>query len=442
MKNVLRISQVIIIILSTFLLQLCKKEKEEVPTLTTTVVTDIKETSATSGGTFISEGSGTIIVRGVCWSTGNMPTTSDYKTELESGEGNFTSNIYSLNPATTYFVRAYARSNVGTGYGIAQSFTTLQGQAPTAITLPATNLGLNSATLNCEINSNYLATTFTFECGITTSYGNVVTPTSNWVPNYLRIRSAIINGLTEGTIYHYRVKAVNQLGTTFGSDVTFTTSNTPISDPIYNPDLTYGSITDVENNTYKTIQIGTQTWMAQNLRTTKFNDGTNIPLLTDSYTWENTYVPFYIWYNNDPSTYKAVYGALYNFYAVYTGKLCPTGWHVPTDTEWTILTDYLGGESVAGGKLKEKGTTHWSPPNSGTTNESGFSALPGSYFLYTDEFFSIGKSGWWWSSSLNNDPYYTTYNGWNRFIDSDHISVSKSNFGGFIGLPVRCIKNN
>jgi uncharacterized protein (TIGR02145 family) len=97
--------------------------------------------------------------------------------------------------------------------------------------------------------------------------------------------------------------------------------------------------------------------MAQNLRTTKYIDGTDIPLLTDSYSTESTYFPYYIWYNNDATTYKAVYGALYNFYAVYTDEICPTGWHVPTDTEWTILTDYLGGESVAGGKLKETGTT-------------------------------------------------------------------------------------
>jgi uncharacterized protein (TIGR02145 family) len=431
MKNILRIFRVIIIILSTSLLQLCRKEKEEAPTLITTAVSDIKETSAISGGTIISEGSGTIIVRGICWSTGSLPTTNDFRNEIEPGSGTFISNISGLSPATTYYVRAYARSRIGTGYGQAQPFTTKQGQAPTAITLPATNPGLNSATLNCEINANYLATTFTFEYGITSNYGSAVTPVSNWATDYSSIKRASINGLTEGTIYHYRVKAVNQLGTTFGNDVLFTTSNTGVSKIIFNPDLSYGSVTDIENNAYKTIQIGTQTWMAQNLRTTKYNDGTNIRLLTDSYLWESTYIPYYIWFNNDPATYKEVYGALYNFYSVYTDKLCPIGWHVPTDAEWTILTDYLGGEIVAGGKLKETGTTHWSLPNNGATNESGFTGLPGSLFFFTDEFSAtIGEFCWWWSSSLNNDPYYTTYNGWNRYIDNQHTNASKSKYGG------------
>lgn len=326
----------------------CKKEKEEIPVLATNEVTDIEETTATSGGIIISEGTGEIDLRGICWSTENMPTIADCRSEIVNDADTFITQFGYLIPATTYFVRAYARSNLGIGYGNEQSFTTKQGQAPAAITLPATNIGLKSATLNCEVKANYLATTFVFECGLTLDYGRTITPVSNRGTDYQTIKSSSINELKEGTTYHYRVVAVNKLGTTVGNDVTFTTSNTANTEIIFNPGLTYGEVTDIENNTYKTIQIGTQTWMSQNLRTTKFNDGTNIPLLTSSYSMQSTYSPYYIWYNNDPDTYKNVYGALYNFYAVLTDKLCPIGWHVATDKEWTILSDYLGGEAMAG----------------------------------------------------------------------------------------------
>ena len=157
-----------------------------------------------------------------------------------------------------------------------------------------------------------------------------------------------------------------------------------LSPIIFNPTVIYGSMTDQDGNTYKTVTIGTQTWMAENLRTTKFNDGTEIPLISDSNAWDsiawhNTKSPAYCYYLNDAATYRNIYGALYNGYAVISGKLAPIGWHVATDADWTTLTEYLGGEGVAGGKLKETGTTHWGSPNFGATNESGFTSLPGGY---------------------------------------------------------------
>ncbi len=136
-------------------------------------------------------------------------------------------------------------------------------------------------------------------------------------------------------------------------------------------------VTDIDNNHYEAVRIGSQLWMAENLKTTRYNDGTPIPLVTDSLEWDNLVTPAYCWYRNDPVTYGETYGALYNLHVVSTGILCPSGWHVPSDAEWTVLSDYLGGESVAGGKLKEAGTTHWYTPNAGATNETGFTALPG-----------------------------------------------------------------
>jgi uncharacterized protein (TIGR02145 family) len=109
----------------------------------------------------------------------------------------------------------------------------------------------------------------------------------------------------------------------------------------------------------------------------------------------------YCGYNNDPTTYKAIYGALYNWNTVQTGNLCPSGWHVPTDSEWNTLITYWGGENVAGGKLKETGITHWEKPNAGATNEGGLTALPGSYLNNHGTFANIGFFGFWWAATEN-----------------------------------------
>jgi uncharacterized protein (TIGR02145 family) len=168
--------------------------------------------------------------------------------------------------------------------------------------------------------------------------------------------------------------------------------------------LIQSKVKDVDGNIYKTVKIGDRWWMAENLRTTKYNDGTLIPNVTDDNVWSTLTTPAYCWYNNDESTYKADYGALYNWYAVKTGKLCPTGWHVPSDAEWTTLTTYLGGESIAGDKLKEAGFAHWvdtaDPDYLGGTNSSGFTALPGGLRSVTGAYTGIGGCfGFWWSST-------------------------------------------
>jgi len=194
-------------------------------------------------------------------------------------------------------------------------------------------------------------------------------------------------------------------------------------------------VTDFEGNNYKTTKIGDQVWMAENLKTTKYNDGTSIPLVTDPTTWSNLTTPGYCWYNNDQA-YKATYGALYNWFTVNTGKLCSTNWHVPSDTEWTTLTDYLGGANVAGGKLKEVDTTHWNSPNTGTTNESGFTALPGGHCLYDGTFGNIGNTGNWWSSTEFNAT-----NALYRYLFYSNADLYQSFLNEKSGFSVRCVKN-
>jgi uncharacterized protein (TIGR02145 family) len=194
-------------------------------------------------------------------------------------------------------------------------------------------------------------------------------------------------------------------------------------------------VNDIDGNAYNKVTIGVQVWMAENLKTTKYNDNTSIPLVTDNAAWVALTTSGYCWYNNDAATYKATYGALYNWYTVNTGKLCPTGWHVPEDAEWTTLITYLGGKLVAGGKLKETGTTHWSSPNTGATNETGFTALPGGNRYFNGTYYSIGGYGGWWGSTEDS----TTY-AWSRFMSCDSTSVGRSYGSKRGGFSVRCVK--
>jgi uncharacterized protein (TIGR02145 family) len=166
-----------------------------------------------------------------------------------------------------------------------------------------------------------------------------------------------------------------------------------------------GTATDFDGNVYKTIKIGTQWWMAENLKTTHYNDGTPIPEVTEYLAWRYSTTPGYCWFDNDSVTNKNLYGALYNWYAVNTGKLAPTGWHVPTDLEWWTLINYLGGWEVAGGKMKsvgtiEAGTGLWYAPNTGATNESGFSAIPAGTREEGGSFIDDkGYGGDWWTAT-------------------------------------------
>jgi len=198
------------------------------------------------------------------------------------------------------------------------------------------------------------------------------------------------------------------------------------------------TVTDIDGNTYQTIVIGSQVWLVENLKTTKYNDGTAIPLVTGNTEWISLTSPGYCWYEND-ITYKETYGSLYNWYAVNTGKLCPEGWHVPSDAEWTKLTDFLGGENIAGGKLKEAGTAHWDNPNAGATNESGFTALPGGFRGAQGTWHYIGYWAEYWTSTspFESVAYYRL-----MASDSEKVDNGKNNaVQRLCGESVRCLMN-
>jgi uncharacterized protein (TIGR02145 family) len=196
------------------------------------------------------------------------------------------------------------------------------------------------------------------------------------------------------------------------------------------------SIIDADGNVYTSVIIGTQVWLVENLKTTRYKDGTSIQNITDKNTWSNSITLGYCWYDNNISN-KDTYGALYNWYALNTGKLCPTGWHVPSEAEWTTLITYLDGESIAGGKLKEVGTTHWTSPNN-ATNETGFTALPGGYRHRDGVFRDLGSLGYWWSATeLDVDSTWAWFHEMSYFV----TDIFLNNQYKKDGFSIRCVKD-
>ncbi|MFO7721708.1 MAG: fibrobacter succinogenes major paralogous domain-containing protein [Bacteroidales bacterium] len=202
-----------------------------------------------------------------------------------------------------------------------------------------------------------------------------------------------------------------------------------------------GTVKDTDGNTYKIVEIGDQWWMAENLKTTRYNDGTLIPNQPDDTLWVDLTTGAYCWYDNNYNNLGSVYGALYNWFAVSTGKLCPQGWHVPTDEEWTKIISYLGELTVAGGKLKttgtfEGGTGLWRDPNTDATNESGFLGLPGGRRDNYGNFGHVGYYGDWWSSTAGS-----TTTAWSRELGYNYSNVYKGSSNKGLGFSVRCVKD-
>jgi uncharacterized protein (TIGR02145 family) len=243
----------------------------------------------------------------------------------------------------------------------------------------------------------------------------------------------LVTGLTSGTQYVFAVSAVNADGESNLSNMMTATPKV-------------SAITDTDGNVYHAVMIGTQVWMVENLKTTRYNDGTALPLVTDSAAWLSLVTPGYCWYKNDSAAYGSIYGALYNFFAVRTGKLAPKGWHIAKESEWDVLNIFLG---TNGGPLKETGTTHWASPNIGATNSTGFSALPGGYRFFCasadirggDQKFNYnGYGGYWWTSTAyESDPDRFSYC---YSIVSSGADIFNSIVYNQCGFSVRCILDN
>ena len=354
-------------LLVTLLLISCeKKVAPEVPTVETSAISNITGNTATGGGNIIDEGSSTVVERGIYWSTRPPSTSFGEKTEDGSGAGSFTSNLTNLKANTTYYVKAYATNDSGTGYGK-------------------------------EIN--------------------------------------------------FKTAFVDYTGQT-------------------------GTVSDVDNNTYPTIGIGGQIWMAVSLKTTNYSNGTSIPLVTDKSNWLalTATSKAYCWYNDDIAN-KATYGALYTWAAAMNGVasttanpsgiqgVCPTGWHLPSDAEWSQMENYLADNgynydgTTGGGRDKIAkslaSTSGWtSSSNTGAVgntdypayrNKSDFTALPGGYRIHDGTFLGIGYYSIWWSAT-EYDGLDGTF-AWSHYLHYSISYVRSSPSDKNTGFSVRCVRD-
>jgi len=537
MKN---LNKFIGLVLTLILISSCEK-KPTLPVLSTDLVTEISTTTARSGGSIIDDGGASISLKGICWNTSNDPTTENSKTS-ENVSGSFTSKMSQLSPNTMYYVRAYATNSAGTGYGKSASFKTL-GDLPASSSSSASDININSATLNGIINSNSLATSVTFEYGTTTSYGSIIiAPQSPVSEEGNTSVNAYITGLTPGTTYHFRIIATNDLGTTNSNDMIFTTlgriptvlyeaptnlqmrtitlkgsinpnylstivsfewgpttiyGNTiaylqnPLSGSTsinvnasltgLDPGTTYhfrikainelgttlsddksfttlSPVMDINGNVYNVVTIGDQVWMAENLKVTKYRNGDIIETTTPATLDVSGNISTkYQWaYNGDESN-VAAFGRLYTWYAATDNReICPVGWHVPARTEWQVLFFYLrnNGYGYNGDINLAKplaSTTGWHEDiqsgvpgnNQSENNSTGFTGYPAGIRLKDGLFSSAFYITVWWSSTNVRAGYNyyfgLAYNvGWlQEFSREQELDV----FPVIEGASIRCVKN-
>lgn len=389
--------------------------------LTTSTPNDVTTISATLGGNVTSDGNATVTERGVCYSTSPNPTTSNTKLAIGSGTGSFSNTITGLTANTNYYVRAYAINGQGTAYGNEQTFKTglTLSQASLTTSTP-TDITSTSATLGGIVTNDGNASVTVRGVCYSTSPSPTTSSTKVAIGSGTGTFSNSVTGLTANTTYYVRAYAINNQGTAYGHEQTFKTESE--------------NIIDIDGNIYHTVTIGTQVWMVENLRVTKYNDGTSIPHITSNYSWGLS--AGYCWYQNDATNFKNTYGAIYSWFAINTIKLAPIGWHIPSDAEWTVLINFLGGENYAGGKLKESGLIHWVTPNTSANNESGFVGLPGGFRYFDGSFNKIGFEGYYWSSTV-----YDLQDAYCRSINSSSGRVYRINASKGYGYSVRCIKD-
>lgn len=384
-------------------------------------------------GNVTADGGTPIVEKGVCLSTSHDPDLSDMVSIGGSGTGTYTSSFGSLTPGTIYYARAYATNSKGTAYGNEISFTTYS--LPAITTNSVSNVAVTTATAGGTIID--LGIPEISVSGI--CWSNSANPTTSDAHTSDGALSGSFTsnmaGLTPGTSYYVRAYATNSAGTVYGDDVSFTT-------------YAANAITDFDNNYYNIVTIGDQIWTKENLKVAHYNEGTVIPVVSDGSTWAGLSTGAMSYYNNDASGYGNTYGALYNWFPVEGGNLCPTGWHVPSDGEWKTLEMFLGMSqaeadatswrgSDQGDQMKEAGTSHWLSGNNGT-NTSGFLALPSGYRNNLGDFGAVGDYGNFWTSTQHE----VTTEAVSRALKHEMSGVMRGFDSKKVGLAIRCLKNS
>ncbi len=414
------------------------------------VTTSVPVVNSTSKATVEAEitniGIGSITAHGHVWDTKPAPTISlttkiDYG--AKSNTGTYSSTLTELNSETEYFVRAFVTNSAGTAYSSEVSFTTnTDVSKPTVTTQAASSIEQTVATLNAQINANGGNTTVSFEYGISTDYGNTINVTTNPISgNSNTNTSANITNLSENTTYNYRVVAINESGTSYGDNMSFTTKKTEVK------------CQDYEGNNYQFVTIGNQTWMAENLKSTKYADGTSIPLVTENQEWSNLTSnnnKAYCFYNNNANYEGTTYGVLYTWTTAMNGEgetsanpskvqgICPSGWHLPSEAEWSELNIFIENDGHYGTEgTALKAPSFWNNGGSGTDNYK-FSALPGGYRVAgSGSFEGLGNLGYWWTTT--HDPDSGSI--WSYSLFHDKVLQFHGGADKTYGLSVRCVKD-
>lgn len=423
------------------------------PLVSTNEVTNITYTTATSGGMVTNDNGFQVTARGICFGQQPNPTLANSFSNDGSGVGPYTSYLTGLTQNTTYYVRAYATNSQGTAYGNEVTFSTLQVYTPTVITIDVTSIYATRTKCGGNVTADGGAPVTARGVCWSTSQSPTIANNKTVDGTGTGSFESQLTGLSGSTNYYVRAYATNSAGTNYGYQVQFTT--------LYNACGSVTSVTDIDGNTYGAISIGNQCWMQQNLKTTKYRNGSNITYPdNNNSSWSNNTTGAYAWYNNDIAN-KSTYAALYNWYAVNnSNKLCPTGWHVPTDSEWTQLVDYVvaqgfpNSDIINGAGNALKSCRQVSSPLGGGCNTSVhprwnshsthygfdefmFSAFPGGYRNTNGSFFNIGSYGYWWSSTE-----YSSALAWGRSMYYGVGYVNRYYYGHkTFGLSVRCLRD-
>lgn len=365
------------------------------------------------------EGGGAILEKGIVWDTKISPTVNNNLVVSQTEAANFNSEISGLPNNQTIFLRAYAVNSFGVSYSNELKIKTGTG-LPTLKT-ESVSVSNTSALSGGMIIDN--GGSIIYQKGIVWNILTNPTLENNKTMDGTGSESftSILNDLEPNTTYYIRAYATNDFGTAYGDELTFTTTvNSTI-------------IEDIDGNQYHSVEIGTQTWLSENLKTTKLNDGTPIPYLVSPTSWRTDTLGAWTYYNHE-SEYDNSYGKLYNAYSIKSSNICPIGWHIPTNEEWNLLIEFLGGNEIAANKLKKEGKGYWLEDTE-ATNEVSFNAVPGGLRDANQEskFSSFGYLGNWWSLNLDGTV--------NALLLKSNTKVSLEEYSQNNGVSIRCIKD-
>lgn len=413
------------------------------PVVSTSGASTVNATSAICGGNVTSDGNSSVTAKGVCWGTTQNPNITGNHTSNGQGLGGFTSNLTNLSAGTTYYIRAYATNSSGTAYGTQKTFTTITTSLPTVTTSNITNILSTTATFGGDVTSD--GNSVVTAKGVCWSTTQNPTISGNHTSNGqgLGVFSGQLTNLTSGTLYYVRAYATNSSGTAYGPQKEFATSSCPST-----------TVNDIEGHTYTTISMGSQCWMKENLRTTKYSNGTDIALGSNPNNYSSSAQAYYTHSNTvTQNSNDVIYGLLYNGYVVRSSNnVCPTGWHVPTNSEFIILMNYIKGntnfqcnnivnniaKAMASASYWNSSTVSCAIGNIPTNNNgSGFSVLPSGTWEVSDGIEYVGQSsGIWTSTSYSSVQNYYLY-----FMHSS--ATVSNNYGGLSGgvYSIRCIKD-